>query len=150
MEILEHYPLSSRALLSIWGSKMHTWRVWSSAKFHENCYISLSHLLDFSYRIRKEREAGMIRKTSGGGGNGAESWRMAISIGDLIHLWLPPSAPNRECKCVESVQATRCNIRQLTDDGSVPRLSLRILLNTFIAIAKWSEMTHEIKPISHL
>lgn len=150
MELLEHYPLSPRALLSSWGSGMHTWRVRSSAKFHENCYTDLSYLLDYGYRIREEREAQMIRKSSGGGGNGAEYWRMAISTGDLIHLWLPPSAPNRECKCVEYVQATRQNSRQLIDDGSVPRLSLRILLNPFIAIAKWSEMTHEINLISHL
>lgn len=37
---------------------------------------------------------------------------------------------------VECVQTTRPNSRQLIDDGSVPRLSLRILLKTFIVIAK--------------
>lgn len=54
----------------------------SSVKFHGNCYISLSHLLAYGYRIRKGRKAKMIRKerkvemireASGGGGNGAES-----------------------------------------------------------------------------
>lgn len=71
VELVELYPLISKTLLSTKEVRCIQEEILScsSAKLRGNCYISLSHLLDCGYRIRKERKAKMIRKASGGGGN---------------------------------------------------------------------------------
>lgn len=131
-------PIDLQDLIVHQGSEMHTGRIlsYSSAKLRGNCYISLSHLLDCGYRIRKERKAKMIRKASGGGRNELNLEGRIFSQGTLFIFDCPLVPRTGNVDVVECVQTTRPNSRQLIDDGSVPRLSLRILLKTFIAMAK--------------